>query len=276
MTNLELNHILMAHLAPELRQSSQRLHQAMMHWFKHPGKLFRAQLLLACHEAHAPLNQNAYQAALALECIHAFSLIHDDLPDMDNATLRRHQPTVHQAYDPAHAILAGDALMNLGFEIIAHMDIDPNTCVKLMQRLTLATGHRGMTLGQSLDIQQPHSAEALLACYTLKTGALIEAACHMGLMTAHVTCPEKTNRILEIARIIGLTFQLRDDLKDFNQVAATSKTPQPDAANLLHHWDIKILNEKIDTLDNELKSLLETLTNPKPLYRCLAITPLHL
>ena len=104
MTNRDLNHILLAHLSPALRQSSQRLHQAMMHWFQHPGKLFRANLLLACHEAHAPLNTEAYQAALALECIHAFSLIHDDLPDMDNASLRRHQPTVHKAFDAAHAI----------------------------------------------------------------------------------------------------------------------------------------------------------------------------
>lgn len=268
MTNPNLHKHLLTYLNKPFLQDNNYLCKAMRHLLMAPGKLFRPRLLLAAHQTFAPLNDLAYQAALALECIHTFSLVHDDLPDMDDAAQRRHQPSVHKSYGNAHAILAGDALLNLGFDVLAHAQGSAEQRLSLIQILTKATGHEGMTYGQSLDIQSPNTPDTLLACYELKTGALMAAACTMGAISAGVTDPTQTQSLQAIGNHIGLYFQIQDDLFDYNR-ANSGKTQQPNASNLTQHFGAHQCHSLIEHHQNQALTLIKKLPNSKPLYELL-------
>lgn len=156
-------------------------------------------------------------SACALECIHAYSLIHDDLPAMDDDDLRRGEPTCHIAFDEATAILAGDALQSLAFEILANAEAPADQLVSLIKELGRASGATGMVVGQMIDLAATDQALTLQQLENMhghKTGALIEAAVFMGATAANCRSPEKIQLLRRYAKLIGLSFQVRDDILD--------------------------------------------------------------
>jgi geranylgeranyl diphosphate synthase type II len=187
------------------------------------GKRLRPALILECFVAHGgrPVEKSpAYAAALAaagaIELIHTFSLVHDDLPAMDNDDLRRGRPTNHKVFGEAMAILAGDAMVTMAFEIIA-ADAESATACRLISELASATGPAGMIGGQVLDMageNQSLTLEQLQQVHRLKTGALITAACRLGAIAAGVTAADRLESIANFGRHLGLAFQIVDDVLD--------------------------------------------------------------
>lgn len=210
-------------------KAPERLVAAMRHAVLAGGKRLRpvlvleiAHLLASGTHVKTQLPPGAPQVAMALECIHTYSLIHDDLPSMDDDDLRRGKPTVHKAFDEATAILAGDALQALAFELIATCG-HPKTPM-MMRDLARACGADGMVGGQILDLAaegrfgeatEIKDTFALAAMQAMKTGALIEVACTLG---AHLAlAPEaERQRVARFGQSLGLAFQISDDLLDVN------------------------------------------------------------
>jgi len=162
--------------------------------------------------------ENIDAAACAIECIHAYSLIHDDLPAMDDDDLRRGQPTCHKVYSEASAILAGDALQTLAFECITRaINISAPTRLTLLEQLIEASGHRGMVMGQSIDLAsvgQQVDLDHLQKMHRFKTGALIKAAVLMGAQATEQATAEQLTSLSRYADAIGLAFQVQDDILD--------------------------------------------------------------
>ncbi|MQB45797.1 polyprenyl synthetase family protein [Rhizobium sp. ICMP 5592] len=212
-----------------------RLLEAMRHGVLNGGKRLRPFLVL---ETAALLGGNA-DAALrigaALECVHCYSLVHDDLPAMDDDDLRRGQPTVHIAFDYATAILAGDSLLTYAFDIIAapETDLPAERKMELVLALSRAAGIGGMAGGQALDLAAEKVTPDELGITTLqamKTGALIRFACEAGAILAGAPAGDR-QRLRSFGEKIGLAFQLADDLLDLTADAATmGKATGKDAA----------------------------------------------
>ena len=196
-----------------------RLVQAMGHSLNAGGKRLRPILCVAAFEAlRGPAPQDIVSAACALELVHTYSLIHDDLPAMDDDRLRRGQPTCHIAYDEATAILAGDALLTLAFQVLAQTSqaspVDAGIWIRVAGVLADAAGFRGMVEGQMQDMlaeNQRLSLDELEALHRLKTGALIEAAVTMSCLLARADRGD-LGRLQRYARRIGLAFQVTDDI----------------------------------------------------------------
>ena len=198
--------------------SNETLIAAMQYSLMAGGKRIRPVLCLGAAEAVGGNPADALPAACALEMIHTYSLIHDDLPAMDNDSLRRGKPTCHIAFDEATAILAGDALLTLAFEVLASAASENEgfavKWLKVIQIIAVAAGCRGMIQGQMLDMASEggnRSAAELESMHTLKTGALIEASLHCGALIADAGIQE-TLMLKNFARSIGLAFQVTDDL----------------------------------------------------------------
>lgn len=194
----------------------ERLHRAMRHGCLNGGKRLRAQLVYATGFLLGCRPENMDPAAAALELIHAFSLIHDDLPAMDDDTLRRGKATVHVAFDEATAILAGDALQTLAFEALASADWPDAVKVEALQLLLSATGSRGMCGGQQLDMDaggRTLAIDELQRVHALKTGALIKAAVLIPAAIAGADT-EAVETLAAFADDLGLAFQIRDDILD--------------------------------------------------------------
>ncbi len=218
------------------------LGQGMRYAVLDGGKRLRPLLVLAAREsvaqpvADAVLDEAALRAACAVELIHAYSLVHDDMPCMDNDVLRRGKPTVHVKFGEAGALLAGDALQALAFEILTPMNsaISPQVQMRLCQRLARAAGHAGMAGGQAIDLASVGVAlnEAQLReMHRLKTGALLEASVLLGADCA----PEPATAwpaLQTYAQALGVAFQVVDDVLDVVSDALTlGKTVGKDAAN---------------------------------------------
>ncbi len=196
----------------------QRLMEAMRHGVLNGGKRLRPFLVMESAALFSADGEAALRVAAALECVHCYSLIHDDLPAMDDDDLRRGQPTVHKAFDEATAILAGDALLALAFDIIA----DEATMLPAERRAALvlalarAAGAGGMVGGQMLDLEaeriRPDEA-GIIRLQAMKTGALIRFACEAGAILAGAPAADR-ERLAEFGSAIGLAFQLADDLLD--------------------------------------------------------------
>jgi len=195
-----------------------RLMAAMRHGVLNGGKRLRPFLVMESAALFSADGEAALRVAAALECVHCYSLIHDDLPAMDDDDLRRGQPTVHKAFDEATAILAGDALLTLAFDIIA----DEATVLPAEQRAALvlalarAAGAGGMVGGQKLDLeaeQAPPDEAGIIRLQAMKTGALIRFACEAGALIAGAPVEDR-ERLAEFGSAIGLAFQLADDLLD--------------------------------------------------------------
>ena len=212
-----------------------QLHAAIAYAVCNGGKRIRPLLVYATGMALRIPLATLDPAALAIELMHTYSLIHDDLPAMDNADLRRGKPSCHKVYGEATAILAGDALQALAFEVIAAHPAQLTAAqrVRLLTVLAQAVGWHGMAGGQALDMQNKTlSLPALLELYRLKTGALLLASVKMGLACATESDPHTQEKLENYAACIGLGFQLRDDLLDIETSTAVSGKPQNlDAAN---------------------------------------------
>ena len=213
---------------------SQRLFDAMRYSLLNGGKRVRPLLVYASADALGGADARALDlAACALECIHAYSLVHDDLPAMDDDDLRRGQPTCHRAYDEATAILAGDGLQALAFELLLAAPLAPEPLLAMARDLATAAGPRGMVGGQAIDVaaQGTHpDLNALAAMHQLKTGALIRAAVRLGARAANAT-PAQLAALDDYARCIGLAFQVQDDILDVESDTATlGKQSGADAA----------------------------------------------
>jgi farnesyl diphosphate synthase len=214
-------------------RTAPRLAEAMRHAALGGGKRLRPLLVHAAGHAFGAPGEALDAPATAVELVHAFSLVHDDLPAMDDDALRRGRPTVHVAFDEATAILAGDALQALAFAVLARARLPAEARIALVGELALASGIQGMCAGQALDMEATGRALRLTeleSLHSLKTGALIRAAVRMGAIAAGA--PEQSRAGLDrYASALGLAFQIRDDVLDVEGDAAQlGKTAGKDAA----------------------------------------------
>jgi farnesyl diphosphate synthase len=203
---------------PVPKDARARLVEAMRYAAIGGGKRLRPLLLTATAELYGVERESAIRAGVAIEAIHVFSLIHDDLPCMDDDALRHGKPTLHVAYDEATAVLAGDALHAFAFELLSDpaMSGDPFVRAELVQTLALASGPNGMVGGQMMDIVaegETFDLREITRLQQLKTGALLAAAVEMGAILGRVPHEGRTH-LRGYARDIGLAFQIADDLID--------------------------------------------------------------
>jgi len=198
------------------KQGNDLMSAPIRHAVLNGGKRLRAFLVIHSCNIFEVQKDTAIQAAIAIECLHAYSLVHDDLPCMDDDELRRGKPTVHVKWDEATATLTGDALQALAFELIASL---PNTdairIVELLKKLAKASGMQGMVLGQAQDIQAEKSEVNLnindiTSLQQNKTGALIEWSAISGAILSN----QDDRKLLDYAKSIGLAFQIQDDILD--------------------------------------------------------------
>lgn len=198
--------------------TSERLQETMRYSVLGGGKRIRPALCLAAASALGQSINTALVPACAIELIHAYSLVHDDLPAMDNDELRRGRPTAHIAFDEASAILAGDALQAMAFEWLAETpDIDAPARLAMIQELAWASGHGGMVGGQAIDLESVGKSLSLAQLETMhrhKTGALIEASVRIGALTAPGVSEQSLTSLTLYAKALGLAFQVQDDLLD--------------------------------------------------------------
>jgi farnesyl diphosphate synthase len=200
-----------------------RIHDAMRYATFAGGKRLRPFLVIECAGLFGITPERASRAAAAIEVLHTYSLVHDDLPAMDNDDLRRGRPTTHKAFDEATAILTGDGLLTIAFAILSHPDTHPSAevRVKLIARLAEAAGCDGMIGGQMIDMlaeTRSFDAEEIKLLQRLKTGQLFEFSCEAGAILAEAG-PEHQERLKAFARDMGLVFQITDDLLDVTSTA---------------------------------------------------------
>ncbi|AOF86789.1 polyprenyl synthetase family protein [Hydrogenophaga sp. RAC07] len=216
-------------------QAPAGLGDAMRYAVLDGGKRLRPLLALATCEAVGGHTAAAMRAACAVELIHAYSLVHDDMPCMDDDVLRRGKPTVHVRFGEAQALLAGDALQALAFELLVPDDgsVEPAMSARLCRMLALAAGAGGMAGGQAIDLASVGVAldqPALELMHRHKTGALLQASVMMGAATARVSAATEA-RLAEYGACVGLAFQVVDDILDVTADSATlGKTAGKDAA----------------------------------------------
>ncbi len=219
-----------------------RLHRAMRYSVLGGGKRVRAALVFAAARACGPVLTSQQEveralaqdlAAAAVELVHAYSLVHDDLPCMDDDVLRRGRPTVHVQFDEATALLAGDALQPLAFDLLAQMPIAPELIVQAIRDLARAAGSLGMAGGQAIDLESVGMAltqQALQQMHLLKTGALLAASVSLGGLAGGANAQQR-QALEAYSAAIGLAFQVIDDVLDVTADSAQlGKTPGKDAA----------------------------------------------
>lgn len=239
---------------------------AMRHGVLNGGKRLRPFLVIETARLLGGPDAAAARVAAALECIHCYSLIHDDLPAMDDDDLRRGQPTVHIAFDEATAILAGDALLTLAFDILSspETELPADARLRLVNQLARAAGVGGMVGGQSLDLRAERitPAEAgIVELQAMKTGALLRYACAAGAIAAGAD-DQVLARMTRFGEIIGLAFQLADDLLDVTSDAATlGKAAGKDAGRGKATWvslhGVAAARQRLDEMVEEASELLE-------------------
>jgi len=234
------------------------------------GKRFRPALMLGVVKAYNPLLlDGAYHAAYAMELLHTYSLIHDDLPAMDNSPLRRGEPTLHVVFDEVTAILVGDALNTYSFEVLSNAPFSDYTRVELIRELATNGGLNGMVLGQAIDCyfeNKPLSIEDVRVLHTNKTAKLIAASLKMG---AIIVGQEKLGeKLYEFGIKLGLLFQIQDDILDVTQSSevAGKLTNNDEAKNsfvtlLGLNEALREANELAEMLTKELESFDEKLKN---------------
>ncbi|MCB0057455.1 MAG: polyprenyl synthetase family protein [Hyphomicrobiaceae bacterium] len=249
--------------------ASARLSAAMRHALLGGGKRFRPFLVVESAALFGLPITAAIDTACALECVHCYSLAHDDLPAMDNDILRRGQPTVWHAYDEWTAILAGDALLTLAFEILARPSAhaDPDVRAELVLELAKASGARGMVGGQSLDLEaeklataEPLGIDGIRRLQGMKTGALIRFAASAGAILAKAGADDR-DRLARYGDDLGFAFQIADDLLDVEgsevEVGkAVAKDAQAGKATLVSLMGLEAARSKLRALEQDAKHLM--------------------
>ncbi len=202
----------------------QRLREAIAYSLLAPGKRLRPMLVLMAAEACGGSIETALPAAVAVEMVHTYSLVHDDLPAMDDDDLRRGQPTCHRKYGEATAILVGDALLTMAFEVLARQVEPPETAAACCAALAQAAGPCGMVGGQADDMDGPGAdggLDELISIHSRKTGALIQVSLKLGALTAGADATQLA-AVDQYGQRLGLAFQITDDLLDVRSDEATT------------------------------------------------------
>ena len=226
--------VTLGELLPQPLGLHARVHEAMRYATFAGGKRLRPFLVLESSNLFGVDRAHGLRVAAVIEVLHTYSLVHDDLPCMDDDDLRRGRPTTHIAFDEATAVLAGDALLTIAFEILASPETHPSADVrcKLIARLAEAAGSNGMIGGQMMDMQAPESqfgADEIKLLQRLKTGQLFEFSCEAGAILGERPEADR-ERMHNYARDFGLIFQITDDLLDITASAEDlGKTPGKDA-----------------------------------------------
>ena len=216
------------HLPQENAPPSPLLHQAMRYSVLNGGKRFRSALVFAVADCFKTDWAEVAPIAGAIECLHAYSLVHDDLPAMDNDTLRRGKPTCHIAFNEATAILVGDGLQALAFEWLVEAPLAKEQRIAIIRCFSHAIGHQGMVGGQALDCLNASDHSTLTELETLhrlKTGALIEASLIMAALGCGVDDETSHQALRHYGKAIGLAFQIQDDILDFEEQDKTMGQP---------------------------------------------------
>lgn len=268
---------LFKHYLQSADSPANQLKDAMYYAVSNGGKYVRPLLVYATGYYLGANWDNLDIPACAVEMIHSYSLIHDDLPAMDNADLRRGKPACHKAYNEAVAILAGDALQPLAFEIIAShpATLSAEQRIAMINHLCHASGLNGMAAGQALDISGVQTLESLTQMYALKTGALLSTSVKLGMIAANLKDISIINALETFADTIGLAFQIQDDLLDIESHAdiigkpkgidlANNKTTYPSLVG------IKEARAKIESLFEAALQSIKPLGAPAEILRELA------
>lgn len=249
--------------------NAELLQKAMRYSALNGGKKLRPILVYATAACFGAVTEALDNMAAAIECVHCYSLVHDDLPAIDNDTLRRGKPTCHIAFGEATAILAGDALQTMAFELLSQESTIPaQTRIKIIYTLAVNAGASGMVAGQSLDLVaegKKLSANALDHIHHLKTGALIQASVMMGALGAGCEDESVLKKLNEFAYRLGLAFQLQDDLLDItgdrkNLGKNTGQDAKHNKASYATLLGIDATQQRIQQLMGEAITLLKSLS----------------
>jgi len=243
-----------------------RVHEAMRYAIFAGGKRLRPFLVLSCANLFGVESPRSLRVAAAIEALHTYSLIHDDLPCMDDDDLRRGRPTTHVAFDEATAVLAGDALLTIAFEILSDPATHPSTDVRcrLVAELAKAAGSSGMVGGQMIDMEageRPLGYGETVALQRMKTGALFEFCCAAGAILAQAS-PDDHDRLRNYAHDFGLLFQITDDLLDAVGTAesagkAVAKDREQGKATLVSILGVEGARQEAATLARRAGATLE-------------------
>lgn len=241
--------------------SPAKLGEACRYPFQTGGKRVRPLLALAAHQSlGAAVHAQTVLAACAVEMIHSYSLVHDDLPAMDDDDMRRGKPTVHKVYGEDSGVLVGDAMLTEAFGMLA--ELPPTRCTVLVRELAQAAGHGGMIGGQAWDVGMGGSIEdvdALINLHRGKTGALIRCAVRFGALTADASA-EQLAQLTRYGEAVGLAFQLADDVLDEEQDAGSDGPP-----SFVHLLGVEETRRRANGLLEEALEALTGLPDPRAL-----------